>query len=85
MMSNRTMMINDEFFSVMTHPVETGSLEMLSHSIKHWHRMMEHNTWHDMAIMQQEVVRMNISGSEKKTNCYIGSTEKAKQTSIPKT
>ena len=55
------MMTNDELFSVMAQPVETGSLAMMSHSIKHWHRVMEHNNWHDVA----EVVGMNISGSEK--------------------
>ena len=79
------MMTNDELFSVMAQPVETGSLAMMSHSIKHWHRVMEHNNWHDVAKLQQEVVGMNISGSEKKTNCNICCTEKAKRASIPKT
>ena len=74
------MMKIDEFFSVMAQPVETGSLAMMSHSIKHWHRVMGHNNWHDVAKLQQEVVGMNISGSEK--NCNICCTEKA---SIPKT
>ena len=34
------MMTNDELFSVMAQPVETGSLAMMCHSIKHWHRVM---------------------------------------------
>ena len=79
------MMTNDELFSVMAQPVEMGSLAMMSHSIKHWHRVMGHNNWHDVAKLQQEVVGMNISGSEKKTNCNICCTEKAKRASIPKT
>ena len=79
------MMTNDELFSVMAQPVETGSLAMMSHSIKHWHRVMGHSNWHDVAKLQQEVVGMNISGSEKKTNCNICCTEKAKRASIPKT
>ena len=79
------MMTNDELFSVMAQPVQTGSLAMMSHSIKHWHRVMGHNNWHDVAKLQQEVVGMNISGSEKKTNCNICCTEKAKRASIPKT
>ena len=58
---------------------------MMSHSIKHWHRVMGHNNWHDVAKLQQEVVGMNISSSEKKTNCNICCTEKAKRASIPKT
>ena len=62
------MMTNDELFSVMAQPVETGSLAMMSHSIKHWHRVIEHNNWHNVAKLQQRVVGMNISGSEKKTN-----------------
>ena len=57
----------------------------MSHSIKHWHRVMGHNNWHDVAKLQQEVVGVNISGSEKKTNCNISCTEKAKRASIPKT
>ena len=79
------MMTNDELFSVMAQPVETGSLAMMSHSIKHWHRVMGHNNWHDVAKLQQEVVGMIISGSEKKTNCNICCTEKAKRASVPKT
>ena len=59
------MMTNDEHFSVMAQPVETGSLAMMSHSIKHWHRVMWHNNWHDLAKLQHEVVSMNVSGSEK--------------------
>ena len=31
------MMTNDELFSVIAQPVATGSLAMVSHSIKHWH------------------------------------------------
>ena len=58
---------------------------MMSHSIKHWHRVIGHNNWHDMAKFQQEVVGMNISGSEKKTKCNICCTEKAKRASNPKT
>ena len=77
-------MTNEELFSVMAQPVETGSLAMMSHSIKHWHRVIGHN-WHDVAKLQQEVVGMNISGSEKKKNCNICCTEKAKRASIPKT
>ena len=50
------LMTNDELFSVMAQPVETGSLAMMSHSIKHWHRVMRHNNWHDVAKLQQEVV-----------------------------
>ena len=87
-MPNKTvvpMLTKDEFFSVMAQPVETGSLAMMSHSIKHWHRVMGHNNWHDVAKLQQEVVGMNISGSGKKTNCHICCTEKAKRASIPKT
>ena len=34
------LMTNDEIFSVIAQPVETGSLVMMSHSIKHWHRVM---------------------------------------------
>ena len=79
------MMTNDEVFTVMAQPVETGSLAMMSHSIKHWHRVIGHNNWHDVAKLQQEVVGMNISGSEKKTNCNICCTEKAKRASISKT
>ena len=79
------MMTNDELFSVMAQPVETGSLAMMSHSIKHWHRVMGHNNWHDVAKLQQKVMGMNISCSEKKTNCNICCTEKAKRASIPKT
>ena len=79
------MMTNDELFSVMAQPVETGSLAMMSHCIKHWHRVMGHNNWHDVAKLQQEVVGVNISGSEKKTNCNICCTEKAKPASIPMT
>ena len=79
------MMTNDELFSVMAQPVETGSLAMMSHSVKHWQRLMAHNNWHDVAKLQQDVVGMNISGSEKKTNCNICCTEKAKRASIPKT
>ena len=79
------MMTNDELVSVMAQPVETGSLAMISHSIKHWHRVTGHNNWHDVAKLQQEVVGMNISGSEKKTNCNICCSEKAKRASIPKT
>ena len=41
------MMTNDELFSVMAQPVETGSLSMMHHSIKHWHQVMGHNTFHD--------------------------------------
>ena len=67
----QSLMTNDELFSVMAQPVETGSLAMMSHSIKHWHRVMGHNNWHDVAKLQQGVVGMNISGSEKKTNCNI--------------
>ena len=77
------MMTNDELFSVMAQPVETGSLAMMSHSIKHLHRVMGHNN--DVPKLQQEFVGMNISGSEKKTNCNICCTEKAKRASIPKT
>ena len=65
------MMTNDKFFSVMAELVETGSLAMMSHTIKHWHRVMGHNNWYDVAKLQHEVVGMNISGSEKKTNCNI--------------
>ena len=81
------MMTNDEFFSVMAQPLETGSMAMMSHSItiKHWHRVMGHNNWHDVAKLQQEVGGMNISGSKKKTNSNICCTEKAKRASIPKT
>ena len=79
------MMTNDELFSVMAQSVDTGSLAMMSHSIKHWHRVMGHNKWHDVAKLQQKVVGMDISGSEKKTNCNIWCTEKAKRASIPKT
>ena len=79
------MMTNDEFFCVMAQPVKKGSLAMMSHSIKHWHRVMGHNNWHDVAKLQQEIVGMNISGSEKKTNCNICCTENAKRASIPKT
>ena len=43
------MMTNDELFSVMAQPVETGSLAMMFHSIKHWHRVLGHNNWHDVA------------------------------------
>ena len=75
------MMTNDELFSVVAQPVETGSMAMMSHSIKHRHRVMEHNNWLDVA----EAVGMNISGSEKKTNCNIFCTGKAKRASIPKT
>ena len=32
------MMTNDELFSVMAQPVETGSLAMMPHSFKQWHR-----------------------------------------------
>ena len=39
---------------------------MMSHSIKHWHRVIGHNNWHDVAKLQQDVVGMNISGSKKK-------------------
>ena len=66
--ANRTvvpMMTNYEVFSVMSQPVETGSLATMSHSIKHWHREMGHNNSHDVAMLQHEVVGMNISGSEK--------------------
>ena len=79
------MMTNDELFSVMAQSVETGSLAMISHSIKHWLRVMGHSIWHDVAKLQQEVVGMNTSGSEKKTNCNICCTEKAKRESIPMT
>ena len=34
------MMTNDAIFSVMVQAVETGSLALMSHSIKHWHRVM---------------------------------------------
>ena len=44
-----------------------------------------HINWHGVAKLQQEVVGMNISGSEKKTNCNICCTEKAKRASNPKT
>ena len=83
-MPNRTvlpMMRNDEFFSVMAQPVKTGSLAMMFHSIKHWHRVMGHKNWHDEAKLQYWVVGMNISGLKKK----ICGTEKAKRASIPKT
>ena len=43
------MMTNDDFFSVMDQPVERGSLAVMSHSIKHWHRVMGHNNWHNVA------------------------------------
>ena len=79
------MMTRDEFLSVMAQPVDTGSLARMSHSIKHWHRVMRHINWHDVAKLQQEVVGMNISGSEKKTNCNICCTEKAKRVSISTT
>ena len=46
------MMTNNELFSVMAQPVETGSLALMSHSIKHWHRVMGHNNWHDVAKLQ---------------------------------
>ena len=58
---------------------------MMSHSIENWHRVMGHNNWHDVAKLQQEVVGMIISGSEKRTICLICCTEKAKRASIPKT
>ena len=78
-------MTNDELFCVRAQPVETGSLAIMSHSVKHWHRVMGHNNWHDVAKLKQEVVGKNLSGSEKKTNCNICCTEKAKRASIPKT
>ena len=62
------MKTNNKLFSMMAQPVETGSLAMMSHSIKHWNRVMGHNNWHHVAKLQHEVVGMNISGSEKKTN-----------------
>ena len=79
------MMTNDELFNVMAQPEETGSLSILFHSIKHWYRVLGHNNWHDVAKLQHEVMSMNISGSEKKANCNICCTEKAKRASIPKT
>ena len=78
-------MTNDERFSVMAQPAETGSLATMSHSIKHWHRMMGHDNRHDVAKLQHKVLGMNISGSKKKTICNICCTEKAKRASIPKT
>ena len=77
------MMANNELFSVMAQPVETGSLAMMSHSFKHCRRVMGHNNWQDVAKLQQEVVGMNISGSQKKTNYNICCTKKAKRASIP--
>ena len=58
-MPNRTvvpMMTNDGLLSVMAQPVETCSLTMMSHSIKHWRRVMGYNKWHDVAKLQHEVV-----------------------------
>ena len=57
-------MTSEELFNVMAQPVETGSLAMMSHSIMHWHRVIEHKNWHDLAKLQQEVVGMNISDEE---------------------
>ena len=65
------MMTSDEIFNVRVQLVKTVSQAMMPHSIKLWHSVMEHNIWHDVAMLQHDVVGMNISGSEKKTNCNI--------------
>ena len=87
-MPNRTvvpMMTDDELFSVMAQPVETRSLAMMSHPIKHWYQVTGHNNLHDVGRLQHEVVGMNTSGSEKKTNSNICCTLEAKLASNPKT
>ena len=72
------MMTIYEHFSVTLQPGD-----LIPHCITNWHRLMGHNTWHDVARLKYEVAGMNRSGSEKKTNCNICCTKKAKRASIP--
>ena len=79
------MMTKDELYSLMVHPIETGSLAMMSHSVKHWHQVMGHNNWNDVGKLQHVTDGMKISGSQKGANCNVCSTEKAKRAPVPKT